>query len=49
MDENKRGQAIHLNKGGGKPACGYHRWSSERFTTTNSKEKVTCKRKGCSK
>lgn len=40
-------RAVHQRGIKGKPACGYHRWSSQTFTTTDNPEKVTCRRKGC--
>lgn len=42
-----KSRAVHQRGPKGKPACGYHRWSSQTFTTTGNPEKVTCRRKGC--
>lgn len=39
-------RVIHLSLNG-RPACGYHRWSSEQITSTKNHDKVTCKRHGC--
>lgn len=37
-------RSVHLNKGGGRPACGYHRWFSEVITSTKDAASVTCGR-----